>query len=450
MNIKELKSKNLYKEYSLMIPFEEIDKEIIDKIKNIIPGISIPGFRKGKAPINIVRKKYEDSILNEVVQKIVNIKTSELIKKNKFNLFRQPKIDLKNYEKNKPVEVEIKIDLQPEIKLLDYKKINLNNYEINFTKKNIDDQYQKFIDTQKSFKKIEKNREIKKKDRVFINFKTNNDIVPEYLKSQNNLPIDTSSDQEILPGINKELFSKKLKENDKTNIYLNLSELLKNESLKKVEYMIEIISIEENIKFEITKDYLKKNGFKNEEDLKKALKDNSIQQFNQGIKQIEKKELMDQLNSQYKFDLPEGVLDEDFQEIWHRLEHAKKEGTLDEDDKSLSDEKLKKRYKKISERRVRLGVLLQFIAKEEKISITEDELSKGIIQYSSQYPGQEKQIMEYLKKNPSSVESIRGPLLEDKIINTISSKVTTTNKKINEEQYKKLEVETFDIKKDKI
>ncbi len=450
MNIKELKSKNLYKEYSLMIPFEEIDKEIIDKIKNIIPGISIPGFRKGKAPINIVRKKYEDSILNEVVQKIVNIKTSELIKKNKFNLFRQPKIDLKNYEKNKPVEVEIKIDLQPEIKLLDYKKINLNNYEINFTKKNIDDQYQKFIDTQKSFKKIEKNREIKKKDRVFINFKTNNDIVPEYLKSQNNLPIDTSSDQEILPGINKELFSKKLKENDKTNIYLNLSELLKNESLKKVEYMIEIISIEENIKFEITKDYLKKNGFKNEEDLKKALKDNSIQQFNQGIKQIEKKELMDQLNSQYKFDLPEGVLDEDFQEIWHRLEHAKKEGTLDEDDKSLSDEKLKKRYKKISERRVRLGVLLQFIAKEEKITITEDELSKGIIQYSSQYPGQEKQIMEYLKKNPSSVESIRGPLLEDKIINTISSKVTTTNKKINEEQYKKLEVETFDIKKDKI
>ena len=72
------------------------------------------------------------------------------------------------------------------------------------------------------------------------------------------------------------------------------------------------------------------------------------------------------------------------------------------------------------------------------------------MQYSSQYPGQEKQIMEYLKKNPSSVESIRGPLLEDKIIDTISSKATTTNKKIDEEQYKKLEVETFDIKKDKI
>ena len=176
MKIKELKSKNLYKEYSLIIPYEEIDKEIIEKIKNIIPNISIPGFRKGKAPINIVRKKYEDSILNEVVEKIVNKNNTELIKKNNFNLFRQPKLDLKNYEKNKPVEVEIKIDLQPEIKLIDFKKIKLNKYEINFTKKNIDDQYNKFLKSQKNFKKIEKNREIKKNDRVFINFATESDI----------------------------------------------------------------------------------------------------------------------------------------------------------------------------------------------------------------------------------------------------------------------------------
>ena len=159
---------------------------------------------------------------------------------------------------------------------------------------------------------------------------------------------------------------------------------------------------------------------------------------------------MDLLDNDYKFDLPDGILDEDFQEIWHRLEHAKKDGALDDDDKALSEDQLKKRYRKISKRRVKLGVLMQFIAKQEKIVITEDELSRGIMQYSSQYPGQEKQIMEYLKKNPSSLESIRGPLLEDKIINTIISKATVTNKKINEAQYKKLEQETFDIKKDKL
>ena len=450
MNIKELKSLNLYKEYSLEIPFENVDKEINNKINDMIPKVTIPGFRKGKAPVNIVRKKYEDSVLNDVIQNVVNQQISQLIKEKKFNLFRQPKVDLKSFEKNKPLQVEIKIDLQPDIKLLSFNEIKLNNYEINFSKKESDDQYEKFLKSQKSFIKISKNREIKKNDRVTINLQSDDKNLPEYLKSQKQMPIDIGSDQEILPGINKLLIAKKFKEGDKKTISLNLSKLLKDEKFIKVEFIIEILSIEESAKFEINDDYLNKNGFKNEDELKTLIKNNSIQQFNQGIKQIQKKQLMDLLDNDYKFDLPDGVLDEDFQEIWHRLEHAKKDGALDDDDKALSEDQLKKRYRKISKRRVKLGVLMQFIAKQEKIVITEDELSRGIMQYSSQYPGQEKQIMEYLKKNPSSLESIRGPLLEDKIINTIISKATVTNKKINEAQYKKLEQETFDIKKDKL
>jgi len=449
MNIKEIKSKKLYKEYSLEIPFEDIDKEINEKINNLIPTVSIPGFRKGKAPLSIVKKKYEDSVLNEVIQNVVSSKTNDLIKEKKLNLFRQPKIDLKQFEKNKPTQIEIKIDLQPEIKLKDFKEIKLNKYEINLSKKNLDDQYKKFIDSQKSFKKIENNRKILKDDRVLINFKTTNETIPEYLRSQTNMPIDTGLEQELLPGINKQLISK-LKEGDKKNITFDLSKLLQNEKLNKIDYEIEVVSIEEKVKFEINKEYLEKNGFKSEDDLKKLLKENSSQQYNQGIKQIEKKQLMDLLNEQYNFDLPEGVLEEDFNEIWQRLEDAKKNGNLDEDDKALSEQELRKRYKKISERRVKLGVLLQHIAKEQKITVSEQELSQGIMQYSSQYPGQEKQIMEYLKKNPTSVESIRGPILEQKIIDSISSMANLSKKSINDEQYKKLEEETFNIKKENI
>ncbi len=450
MSIKEIKSKKLYKEYSLEIPFEDVDIEINKKIQNIIPTVSIPGFRKGKAPISIVKKKYEDSIINEVIQSVVNTKTSNLIKENNFELFRQPRVDLKSFEKNKPVKVEIKIDLQPDIKLSNFEEIKLNKYEINFSKKNIDQQYKKFIESQKNFKKIEKNREIKKSDRVILNIETNNTDVPEYLRSQKNLPIDTGSEQEFLPSINKILISKNLKIGDKGNFNIDLSKLLKNEKLNKIEFSVEIISIEESIKFVVDKDYLKKNGFKNVEDIKNLIKDNALQQYKQGLKQIEKKQLMDVLNKEHKFDLPDGILEEDFNEIWDRIQRAKEDGSLDEDDKSLNEDELKKRYKKISERRVKLGVLLQFIAKKENISVSEDEISKGIMQYASQYPGQEKQIMEYLQKNPTSIESIRGPMFEDKIINSISSKASIVNKKIDEDQYKKLEEETFDIKRDKI
>ena len=371
-----------------------------------------------------------------------------MINEKKFKLFRQPKVDLKNFEKNKPVNIEIKIDLEPDIKITDFKKININKYEIDLSKKNTEELFKNFIKSQKVFKKIKNNREIKKSDRVIIDFESNNQEIPDYLKSQKNIAIDTNSNQEILPGINSEIISKKLKQGDQSKLKFDLCKLLKSDKFKNVEFNIKIISIEESEKFELSQEYFDKNGLKNEDDLKEKLKSNALLQYNQGVKQIEKKQMMDILNKEYNFDLPYGILEEDFNEIWHRIEHAKKDGSLDEDDKSLSDDELKKRYKKISERRVKLGVLLQSISKKENIKISEDELSKGIIEYASQYPGQEKQIMEYLKKNPSAVESIRGPMLEEKIIESIVSKANISLKKINEEQYKKLEQETFDIKKD--
>ena len=141
---------------------------------------------------------------------------------------------------------------------------------------------------------------------------------------------------------------------------------------------------------------------------------------------------MDHLDKSYKFDLPDGVLEDDFNQIWHRLEHAKKEGNLDEDDKLLKDEDLKKRYKNISERRVKLGLLMQHIASEEKIFISEEEINKGILEYTRQHPGQEKQIMEYFEKNPSSLDTIRAPLIEQKVIDSIISKSKTNIIKLND------------------
>ena len=105
MSIKEIKSGTLYKEYSMQIPYEEVNVIINSKIKEILPTVSLPGFRMGKAPVNIVRKKYENSFVSEALEKLVQNKTKDLLEKKKLKPFTQPKIDLKKYEKNKPIEV---------------------------------------------------------------------------------------------------------------------------------------------------------------------------------------------------------------------------------------------------------------------------------------------------------------------------------------------------------
>ena len=128
---------------------------------------------------------------------------------------------------------------------------------------------------------------------------------------------------------------------------------------------------------------------------------------------------MDILESKNNFDIPEGLFEEEFNLIWQRVEQAKKDNNLDEDDKKLTENKLKERYKKIALRRVKLAILIQHISSEQNITISEKELTDGMLNYASQFPGQEKKILDYFKQNPASIESIRGPIIEKKVVKFI-------------------------------
>ncbi len=447
MSVKEIKSGTLYKEYSLEIPYEEINQIIDSKINELLPTVSLPGFRKGKAPINIVRKKYENNVLSESLDKLVQDKMKLLLDEKKLKPFTQPKIDLKKYEKNEPIEVEIKIDLEPEIKLTDFKKLKVNEYEIDLDNKLIEDNYKEFLKSQKKYLEIKNIRQIKKSDKVLIDLSSQDEKVPDFLKLQKNLPIVIDSDYQILPSIGDKIIENKLKKGNKIDIELDISKSLKLNEEKLATFTIEILNIEESVPFVVDKDFLDKNGLKNENELKSNLENSFKSQYENGLKQIEKKQLMDILEKEHFFDLPQGILEQEFNDILQRLEQAKKDGTLDEDDKKLSDDELKKRYQKISKRRVKLAILLQFIAKENKIAVDEKELSQGMMQYATQYPGQEKEIIEYFKKNPSSIETIRGPILEEKVIKHIGSQCDLVKTKLSKNAYEKLEKEVFEVKK---
>ena len=448
MSIKEINSKKLFKEFEIKIPFAEVDKSIDSKIVKIMPTVTLPGFRKGKAPLSIVRKKYEGNILSEVIEKIVKDKTNELIEEKKLKVFRQPKVEIKKYEKNKPVEIGIKVDLEPKIDLYPFEKITLNKYSIDLDKKSIDENFNRFVDSQKHYHKVNDIREIKLSDKVIINLSSEDSIVPDYLKSQKELSIITDSDYQILPDISKKLISKKVKVGDKIKLKFNLKDILKSKDKKEAEFLIEILSLEHSHEFQITKDFLDKNNLKSEKDLRDNLEKNFKLQYDEQLEQLTKKELMDVLENKNIFDVPEGVLEEEFNSIWQRLEHAKKEGKLDDDDKGLSEDKLKKRYEKISLRRVKLAILMQFIAKEQNINVSEKDLTDGMLKYASQYPGQEKQIFEYFKENPSGVEQIRGPIFEQKIVDFILSKIKLNAKKINMKDFEKLQQESYKMSKE--
>ena len=449
MNIKEINSKKLFKEYEIQIPYDEVEKLINEKITEIIPTVSLPGFRKGKAPLNIVKKKYEQNVISEVMEKILKEKTKNLLDKKKLKAFRQPKVEIKKYEKHKPIDINIKVDLEPEIKIFPFEKIEITKRTIILDKKTIEENYKNFLNSQKHYHKVDDGRFVKLTDKIIANISTKDKSVPDFLKIQENLSIITDSDYQVLPDISSKLIAKKVKVGDKINLTFDLKKVLKEKNKKEVEFLIEIISLEHVHQFSVTKDFLEKNNLKDENELRENLNKNLNNQYDEHLKQIERKELMDILDEKNSFEIPEGIYDEEFKNIWHRLEHAKKNGKLDEDDKSLNEKQLKERYKKIALRRVKLAILMEHIAKDQKIIVSEKELTDGMLRYASQYPGQEKQIFDYFKTNPSSIETIRGPIFEQKIIDYIISKSKMQNKKIDVKEFQKIQEKTFNSAKEK-
>ncbi len=449
MNIKELNSKKLYKEYSLEIPFDEVDDSINAKIREIIPTVALPGFRKGKAPLNIVKKKYENNILNEVLGNIIQEKTKQLLNEKKLVAFRQPKVEVKKYKRNEPIEIIFKIDLKPEMNIFPFDKIKTINYNIDIDEGTAEENYKSFLNSQKKYLKLNNDRKIKYTDKVFVNIKTNDDSVPEHIKYQESIPIITDSNYQVLPDISNRLIKKNAKVGDIFKLKFDLKDLLKKDKEKNVEFEIKILSIEESVKFEVNKEFLEKNNFKSEKELKNNLNKNLSHQYETYLREIEKKQLMDILESKNNFDIPEGMLEDEFNSIWHKVKHAKKDDKLDEDDKKLTEIKLKERYRGIALRRVKLAILLQNISSEQNITAKEKELTDGMLNYASQFPGQEKKIFDYFKQNPASLESIRGPIIEKKVVDYIVSKTKKETKKISVKEFKKLQEDTFNYNKEK-
>ena len=169
-------------------------------------------------------------------------------------------------------------------------------------------------------------------------------------------------------------------------------------------------------------------------------------EYNNSLKEIEKKQLYDLLESKHSFEIPEGIFDEEFNQIWQRVESAKNNNTLDEDDKKLSDIDLKKRYKNIATRRVKLAIIMQKIAENNSIALTNEELTNGLLEYASRYPGQEKQIFEFFKKNPTQLETIKAPIFENKVLESILTKTIRENKTITINEFKKLQEQVFTYK----
>jgi len=438
MKVNVTSSKGLESKLSVIITKKEIQQKIDSKLDEVKDTINLKGFRPGKAPRELLKKQFGKALYGEVIEKTLNESAFQALKDNNIKPAGQPKIDIKSSGEDKDLEFTIEVEKVPEIKKVDLNKIKIEKYEVKADKKDLDTRLNQLAESSKKYK-----------DKGDSNAAENNDLVEfDYEATVDGKSFDGNKGEKLQIVLGKDLFIKDfdkqiigVKKNEEKIVKVKLPDNYPKKELagKASEFKCRITNIKSPEEQKIDDIFAKNMGAKDLADLKSMIEKQISREFNSITEQLCKKEILDQLDKEFKIELPKGMLEEETKTVEHTLIHEKMHEKGEKDHSKIKlDENDKKEVKKISERRVKLALVLANIGEEHSIKVTSQELQTELEKQLRMYPGQEKTIREYYQKNPAELTKLRGPLFEDKVLKLIEEKAKVNLKSVTKDELQKI------------
>ena len=453
MNVTETLTEGLKREFKVVISANDIDTKINERLSELAPTLRLPGFRPGKVPTQLVKKRFGQSVLGEVLEKSVNDSSQKTLDDRGLRPALQPSIEVTSFEEGQDLEFSLTVELMPEIDPIDFSAISLEKLVATPGDKEINEALEKLTDQHKGSEPIKTKRATKIGDIVVIDFKGSVKGEPFDGGSAEGHQLELGSNQ-FIPGFEEQLVGKKAGSSIKVKVTFPEPYSQPTLAGQDAVFDTKLIEIRESSPIEINDEFAKLFGLDDLAALKGALKEQLEQELSQASRAQLKRKLLDILEEGKTFDVPKGMADQEYESICRAIKQPSAEESQEETleqttpDASLSEED-KEEYRKIAERRVRLGLLLQEVGRLNNIEVTEDEVKSALFKEVSRYPGQEQQIMELYQKNPEAMASIRAPIFEDKVVDFITEMATVTEKTVSSEQLMSPPEEAVDQPSDK-
>jgi trigger factor len=433
MKVKEIKSEGLNHELEITIPANDIDKRVDVKLKEIDKTANMPGFRKGKVPAAMLKKRYGKAILGEILEAAVNETSQKALSDKKIKPALQPKIEVKSkdFGEGNDLVYTVQVEAMPEFKIAPLKDIKLTKRVAEPSDKEVDEALARIAENNETTKPVEAKRGAKDGETVVIDFhgRTADDNVEHEGMHAHGHQLKLGSGT-FIPGFEEQLVGKKAGEKVEVKVSFPENYGAKELAGRDAIFDVEIHEIREPAEAEINDDFAKQLGLDDLKALKEAVKEQLQKELDGHSRMVLKKELLDALDAANKFDVPPGMLE---MENTHILEQIKLERQRNGEDAELSA-KEKKEYEAIGERRVRLGLILAEIGNEQGISVADPELHKAVISEAQKFPGQEREVFDYYGKNPHALESLRAPLFEEKVVDYILELAEVKEKSVSQDE----------------
>lgn len=441
MKVKKLKEDKLKREYSVTVPANDISQKIDEKLISLSKKVNLPGFRKGKVPLDIVKKKYKDEVVGDVIKDVINKSSQQTISDNKLKPAGQPSVEITSYEDGKDLEFKVSVEVMPDVPEVKLDKINLKKSVATIGDKDIEKLLGDLAKNYKDFKPVATARAAKKGDALKIDFEgfVNDVAFPGGKAEGHQLELGSNS---FIPGFEDQLIG--AKKGDDKRVKVKFPEQYHSKDLagKAAEFQVKVHEVLEAAEAVIDDEFAKKVGQKDLASLKDIVKKNLEADSADMSRVLIKKDLFDALEKLLKFDLPERMVENELNSIVQQIkssndytpEHGHDHVHTENCDHSKEDEKLKKEYSKLATRRVALGILVTDIAQKQKLQVTQEELNRALMNEAYRFPGQEQQVIDFYRKNPQAMANLSGPVIEEKVVDYILSqaKITEVSKSFEE------------------
>ena len=434
MQTVETLNEGLKRAYTLTIPFADIEKQVDQQLKEIAPQVQMPGFRPGKVPANLVRKMHGEAIEQDVVNKAIQTGVQEAMAEQELRPAMQPEIELDpDWERGKDIEISMKVEVLPDIPETKVDDIALERLTVEADDTAVEAAIQSLAENQRSYETAAKTYKAKEGDLVVIDFEGKVDGELFDGGKGEGMSVTIGSGQ-LIPGFEDQLVGAKA--NDAKEVKVTFPDDYNVDYLKGKDAVFDVTVGEVRKPKEAKADdeFAQSLGLEGIDKLRELMKGQVEQELNGLTRTHMKRRLLDNLAANHDFPVPPTMVESEFDQIWKQLEQ---EATAEPDPeaarKEMEDEK--DEYRDIAERRVRLGLLLSEIGKQNGVEVNQSEMSQLIAQAAQQYgPEDRDRFIQYVQQDPMAAAQLRAPLYEDKVVDYLFENATITDRTVTRDE----------------
>jgi len=441
MQVTETVSDGLKREFKVVVPAADLATKADVKLGQLKDQVRLNGFRPGKVPVAHIKRLYGRAVMAEMIETTVREANAEIITERGFKLVREPKVTLP--EEQGAVEqviagksdlaYTVAIEILPTIELADFKGIQLERMNAEVTETEVDEALAKIAEQSRPFAPKGEGGKAENGDRVTIDFTGKMDGTPFQGGTGGDVSLHLGSGS-FIPGFEEQLIGIAAGEQRTVNVTFPQTYPTAHLAGKNAEFDVTAKAIEAPQPITLNDEFAKSVGLESLAKLREMVKERIVREHGAMSRQKVKRKLLDELDAKHKFAPPPSLVEDEFTNVWKTIQDDLQARKRTFEEEGTTEEKAKEEYRGIAERRVRLGLVIAEIGERNGIKVSDEELSRAVMDRARQVPGREQEVWDFYRNNPDALASLRAPIFEDKVIDFILELAKIADKTVSREE----------------